>query len=63
MIKTSTSKNIVNSSQKHAEVVQETIFGVDLDAFYGHIAPKLDQLKRNPSAETIQRILDYSRSK
>ncbi|MET4083871.1 hypothetical protein ABIB40_003844 [Pedobacter sp. UYP30] len=63
MIKTSTTKNSVNSPQNHPDVTQEVKFGVDLDAFYGHISPKLDLLKRNPSADIIQRILDYSKSK
>ncbi|MGY3053498.1 hypothetical protein ACVWYG_001698 [Pedobacter sp. UYEF25] len=63
MIKTSTFKNSVNSIQNHLDVVQETRFGADLDAFYDHIAPKLDLLQRDPSADAIKRILDYSKSK
>lgn len=62
MIKTCTSKKNVNSSQGHSDCVQDTKLGVELDAFYGYLKPQLDRLKRNPSVETIQRILNYSKS-
>ena len=63
MIKTTTLKKNVNLNQSYTDLFQEKTLHIDLEAFYRHIQPELNQLKRNPSAETIQGILDYSRSK
>lgn len=37
---------------------------IELDMmFYDHIRPQLDRLTKNPSDETIEKILAYSRAK
>lgn len=64
MIKTSTSVNKVNYAQQNQE---ETNPAEDVEApdmmFYENIRPQLDRLSKNPSDETISKILAYSRAK
>lgn len=59
MIKTSTSTNQFNYERSMVESAIETS---DL-AFYQTLKPQLDALIRNPSEETISKILAYSKKK
>lgn len=63
MIKTSTPLNPVNyqGQQPAEETVQQTTTQEEL--FYNSIKPQLDQLVKNPSDETIEKILAFSRKK
>ncbi len=63
MIKTSTSLNTVNyqGQQPTEEPVQQTTTQDEL--FYNSIKAQLDQLVKNPSDETIEKILAFSRKK
>ena len=63
MIKTPTTKKNVNLPLTCPNLVNDMTLGPDLDAFYEQIKPDLDRLKRNPSAETINKILEFSRRK
>jgi len=63
MVKTSTSLNSVNlSSPVPAEQAVEQANTQD-DMFYNSIKPQLDQLIKDPSNETIEKILAYAKSK
>ena len=63
MTKTSTSTNLVGSpngqslEKNAAEAEQQD------ELFYNSIKPQLDQLIKNPSDETISKILAHSRNK
>ncbi len=63
MTKTSTSTNLVSSpnvqplQKAAAEAEQQD------ELFYNSIKPQLDQLVKNPSDETINKILAHSRNK
>lgn len=63
MIKTSTSVNKLNYS--HSK--QEELPAADVEAqelmFYENIKSQLDSLSKNPTDETISKILAYSRAK
>ncbi|WP_316791633.1 hypothetical protein [Pedobacter frigoris] len=63
MIKTSTSVNKVNYTQQN----QENNPAEDVEAndlmFYDSIKPQLNRLTKNPSDETISKILAYSKAK
>ena len=56
MIKTSTkTKRSAQQPELQTNEMQREAF------FYESIRPKLDQLKKNPSNETIEAILNYSK--
>ena len=62
MIKTSTPTQNLNYLKQHADNLSGELLN-DLDLmFYEQIKPQLDQLKREPEQETIDRILAYSSS-
>lgn len=62
MIETSTSVNKLN----HLQPAQENTFKEDVEAhdllFYDSIKSQLNSLARNPSDETISKILAYSKN-
>ena len=63
MIKISTSFNTVNyqgQQQPTGETVEQT---TEDEMFYNSIKPQLDQLVKNPSNETIDKILAFSKKK
>ncbi|MEJ5994556.1 hypothetical protein WG904_09010 [Pedobacter sp. Du54] len=63
MVKTSTSPNSVNfSSPVPAEQAVEQANDQD-EMFYNNIKPQLDQLIKDPSNETIEKILAYAKTK
>ena len=63
MVKTSTSQNPVNfSSPVPTEQVVEPAKNQD-EMFYDIIKPQLDQLIKDPSNETIEKILAYAKMK
>ncbi len=63
MVKTSTSLNSVNlPSQVPAEPAVEQANQQD-EMFYNSIKPQLDQLIKDPSNETIEKILAYAKMK
>lgn len=63
MVKTSTSLNSVNfSSPVPAEKAVEPAKTQD-EMFYDNIKPQLDQLVKDPSDETIEKILAYAKKK
>ena len=63
MVKTSTSLNSVNfSSQVPAENAVEQAKTQD-EMFYDNIKPQLDKLIKDPSDETIEKILAYAKKK
>lgn len=63
MVKTSTSPNSVNfSSPVPAEQAVEQANHQD-EMFYNSIKPQLDQLIKDPSNETIEKILAYAKTK
>jgi hypothetical protein len=62
MITTSTTINNLNYLNQNSEGISNEAYN-DLDSmFYESIKSQLDQLKRNPEDETINRILAYSKS-
>lgn len=62
MITTSTTIHNLNYLNQNAEGISNEAYN-DLDSmFYESIKSQLDQLKRNPEDETINRILAYSKS-
>lgn len=63
MVKTSTSLNSVNfSSPVPAEKAVEQAKTQD-EMFYDNIKPELDKLIKDPSDETIEKILAYAKKK
>lgn len=48
--------------QKQEKPVADAVIELDM-MFYDHIKPQLDGLRKNPSDETIAKILAYSRAK
>lgn len=63
MVKTSTSLNSVNfNSPVPAEQAVEQANQQD-EMFYNSIKPQLDQLIKDPSNETIEKILAYAKTK
>lgn len=61
MVKTSTSQHPVNlSNNAPTEMELEQTIPQD-ELFYKSIKPQLDQLVMNPSDETIEKILAYSK--
>ncbi|HKG05525.1 MAG TPA: hypothetical protein VKB19_03665 [Pedobacter sp.] len=63
MIETSTSVNKLNyEPSKQQEMPVEDLGTQDI-VFYENIKAQLDSLNRNPSEETISKILAYSRKK
>lgn len=63
MTKTSTLNDLSNLSS--AQPVEKAVDEGDQQSllFYNSIRSKLDQLAKEPSDETIQKILDYSKKK
>ncbi len=61
MIETFTSINNLNSPQ-HGQENAEEADGLDL-VFYESIKSQLNRIKRDPSEESISRILAYSKKK
>lgn len=59
MIKTSTSHDSVNNT---ASQMSELAKNQD-ELFYNSIRSQLDELIKEPSEESIQKILDYSKKK
>jgi hypothetical protein len=62
MMKTSTSVNQFNYEKSMMESAIENIDTSDL-AFYENIKLQLDALSKDPSEETISKILAYSKKK
>ncbi|HMI04246.1 MAG TPA: hypothetical protein VK541_17290 [Pedobacter sp.] len=63
MMETSTSVNKLNYEQsKQQEMLVEDLEAHDI-VFYENIKTQLDGLSRNPSDETVSKILAYSRAK
>jgi hypothetical protein len=62
MMETSTSINPFNYEKSKMETAIENIDTSDL-AFYDVLKPQLDALVRNPSDETITKILAYAKNK
>jgi hypothetical protein len=63
MMETSTSVNKLNYEQsKQQEMLVEDLEAHDI-VFYENIKTQLDGLSRNPSDETVSKILAYSRVK
>lgn len=64
MTKTSTSKTNVNlSTQNMFQSTTDNESDAEIDLFYDQIKSKLDGLAKNPSDDTINRILAYSKTK
>ena len=63
MTKTSTSTNLVNFP--NALPAEKAVNEADQqnEMFYNSIKPQLNQLVKNPSDETIEKILAYARKK
>ena len=63
MTKTSTTKNAVTSN--HSDLVDQTIDEAEQQNinFYNNIKPRLNKLVKNPSEETIEKILAYAKKK
>lgn len=63
MVKTSTSLNSVNFSSPVP--VEETVEQAKTrdEMFYDNIKPQLDQLIKDPSNETVDKILAYAKKK
>jgi hypothetical protein len=63
MTKTSTTKNAVTSN--HSDLVDQTIDEAEQQNidFYNNIKPRLKKLVKNPSDETIEKILAYAKKK
>nr|WP_121270968.1 hypothetical protein [Pedobacter schmidteae] len=61
MIETFTSINNLNYPQ-HGQENPEPVDGAD-DMFYENIKSQLNMLKRDPSEESIAKILAYSKAK
>jgi len=64
MTKTSTSKTNVNlPTQNMFQSTTDNESDAEIDLFYDQIKNKLDGLIKNPSDDTINRILAYSKTK
>ncbi|MFC3560488.1 hypothetical protein [Pedobacter jamesrossensis] len=64
MTKTSTSKTNVNLPiQNMFQSTTDNESDAEIDLFYDQIKSKLDGLIKNPSDDTIKRILTYSKTK
>ena len=61
MIETFTSTNNLNYSQPEQEKAQD-VEGLDM-MFYDNIKSQLNTLKKDPSDDSIAKILAYSRAK
>jgi hypothetical protein len=63
MTKTFTTKNAVTSN--HSDLVDQTIDEAEQQNidFYNKIKPRLNKLVKNPSEETIEKILAYAKKK
>ena len=62
MTKTSTTTNLVSSPSSPLEVTMDSAEQQD-ELFYNSIKSQLDKLVKNPTDETIDKILAYSRNK
>jgi hypothetical protein len=61
MIEISTSINELNYEQSNQQALEVSELGSKDLTFYNNIKFQLDDLKREPSEETVARILAYSR--
>lgn len=61
MIETSTSTNNLNYPQRQQENADD-VEGLEF-LFYENIKPQLNKLKKDPSEDSISKILAYSRAK
>jgi len=63
MMETSTSVNKLNCGQsKQQEMLTNELDMAEI-VFYESIKAQLDELERNPSEETISKIMSYSRTR
>lgn len=62
MTKTSTTTNLASSPSSPLEVTMDSAEQQD-ELFYNSIKTQLDELVKDPSDETIARILAYSKEK
>ncbi|WP_316751056.1 hypothetical protein [Pedobacter gandavensis] len=63
MMETFTSLNKLNCLlQKQEKPAADAVIEIDM-MFYDQIRPQLDALRKNPSDETIAKILAYSRAR
>lgn len=63
MIKTFTSTNNVNHLHEQPEPFKPELMDESVSSFYETLKPELNKLIRNPSDETIKRILAYAKKK
>ncbi|RZK59897.1 MAG: hypothetical protein EOO91_03480 [Pedobacter sp.] len=63
MTKTSTPTNIVNFPNPQQVEKAVDVAEQQDQMFYNSIKPQLDELVKNPSDETIEKILAYSKKK
>jgi hypothetical protein len=63
MIKTFTSTNRVNYLHQQPEPYDSELPEDSVSSFYDYLKPELNKLIRNPSDETIERILAYAAKK
>jgi hypothetical protein len=63
MIKTLTSTNHVNHLHEQPEPFKTELMDESVSSFYEMLKPELNKLIRNPSEETINSILAYSKKK
>lgn len=63
MTKTFTPENNANCLPENPEKMSYEIIEESELMFYNNIKPQLDQLAKNPSNETIEKILAYSKKK
>jgi hypothetical protein len=63
MIKTFTSTTGVNHLHQRPEPSDFELTEEAISSFYDNLKPELDKLRRDPSNETIDRILAYSAKK
>lgn len=60
MIKTFTSTIRVNYLHQQPDRFDSELMDQAISSFYDNLKPELDKLNRDPSKETIERILAYS---
>jgi hypothetical protein len=63
MIKTYTSTNHVSYLHQQPEPCDSELLDESVSSFYENLKPDLNKLIRNPSDETIERILAFSAKK
>jgi hypothetical protein len=63
MITISTSTNSVDHLHAQSEPFNSELMDESVSSFYDNLKPELDKLIKNPSEESIQKILAYSAKK